>query len=73
METTLKVISFTALDRCDRCGAQALARAEKAGRDLLFCNHHLRKNYDVLLDGGWEIVEDYEAIQNLGATPMGAY
>ena len=30
-------------DRCDRCGAQAVARATlTSGMDLLFCGHHLR-------------------------------
>ncbi|WP_146341709.1 MULTISPECIES: hypothetical protein [Nesterenkonia] len=34
---------LTALDRCDRCGAQAYVRAELAsGGALLFCNHHGR-------------------------------
>ena len=35
--------TLTALDRCDRCGAQAYIRAELAsGGALLFCNHHGR-------------------------------
>ena len=30
-------------DRCDRCGAQAVARATMmSGSHLLFCGHHLR-------------------------------
>lgn len=33
--------TLTALDRCDRCGAQAYIRAELiSGGSLLFCNHH---------------------------------
>ncbi|GAA4833954.1 DUF7455 domain-containing protein [Garicola koreensis] len=36
--------TLTALDRCDRCGAQAYIRAELAsGGALLFCNHHGRE------------------------------
>ncbi|MDX6302286.1 MAG: hypothetical protein QOF53_3500 [Nocardioidaceae bacterium] len=32
---------LTALDRCDRCGAQAYLRIELAGgSELLFCAHH---------------------------------
>lgn len=32
---------LTALDRCDRCGAQAYVRVLLQGeRELLFCNHH---------------------------------
>ena len=32
---------LSALDRCDRCGAQAYLRVELAGGgELLFCAHH---------------------------------
>lgn len=35
--------TLTALDRCDRCGAQAYIRAVlTSGGALLFCNHHGR-------------------------------
>ena len=40
---------FTALDRCDRCGAQARVRAVlPGGGDLLFCGHHGRLHADAL-------------------------
>ena len=40
---------FTALDRCDRCGAQARVRALlPGGGDLLFCGHHGRLHADAL-------------------------
>ncbi len=40
---------FTALDRCDRCGAQAYVRVELAsGGELLFCAHHAREHCDKL-------------------------
>ena len=33
--------AFTALDRCDRCGAQAFVRTElPTGMELLWCGHH---------------------------------
>ena len=36
-------LTLGAADRCDRCGAQAVARATLAsGSHLLFCGHHLR-------------------------------
>jgi recombinational DNA repair protein (RecF pathway) len=38
----------TALDRCDRCGAQATSRAVLARGELLFCGHHARKHADAL-------------------------
>ncbi len=32
---------LTAIDRCDRCGAQAYVRVTLgSGMDLLFCGHH---------------------------------
>lgn len=35
---------FTALDRCDRCGAQAKVRAIMPSTlIMLFCNHHGNK------------------------------
>ena len=40
---------LTALDRCDRCGAQAYLRVELAGGgELLFCAHHGREHEDKL-------------------------
>ena len=44
MTATLSpTIPLTALDRCDRCGAQAYVRVTlAAGGDLLFCGHHFR-------------------------------
>ena len=40
---------LSALDRCDRCGAQAYLRVELAGGgDLLFCAHHAREHGDKL-------------------------
>jgi len=36
-------VALGAADRCDRCGAQAVARATMlSGSQLLFCGHHLR-------------------------------
>jgi hypothetical protein len=40
--------AFTALDRCDRCGAQAFVRAVLPAGDLLFCAHHAREYGDAL-------------------------
>ena len=40
---------LTAIDRCDRCGAQAYLRVELAGGgELLFCAHHARAHGDKL-------------------------
>ncbi len=36
-------VELSAADRCDRCGAQAVAQATlSSGAHLLFCGHHLR-------------------------------
>jgi len=40
---------LTALDRCDRCGAQAYLRVTLEGdTELLFCAHHAREHGDKL-------------------------
>lgn len=40
---------LSAIDRCDRCGAQAYLRVELAGGgELLFCAHHAREHGDKL-------------------------
>jgi len=37
--------ALTAVDRCDRCGAQAYVRALlPSGLELLFCAHHNRRH-----------------------------
>ena len=43
--TTAVVSPLKAVDRCDRCGAQAYIRVVLAGGgDLLFCGHHGRRH-----------------------------
>lgn len=66
LDNEMPLIDFTAEDRCDRCGAQAytLAKNENCG-ELLFCLHHRRQHVNALLDEGWEIVDDYEAMSRL--------
>ena len=40
---------LTAVDRCDRCGAQAYLRVElTTGGELLFCAHHAREHGEKL-------------------------
>lgn len=62
---TVEMVSFTAEDRCDRCAAQAYHLARKNGLELYLCIHHHRDHHNDLLDTGWEIVSDQEAIDNL--------
>ncbi len=44
MTTAVASRELNALDRCDRCGAQAYVRVvlESSGGELLFCGHHAR-------------------------------
>jgi hypothetical protein len=66
MDAQLELMKFTAADRCDRCGAQAYHVARHEGRsDLYFCKHHMRDHKDALLDTGWKIISDQEAIDAL--------
>ncbi|GAC1609981.1 MAG: hypothetical protein NVS3B26_14300 [Mycobacteriales bacterium] len=60
--------AFTALDRCDRCGAQAFMRAVLVTGDLLFCAHHGREYGDVLAAKAL-VVEDARATTNAKPSP----
>ena len=62
--TALVPHTFTALDRCDRCGAQAFVRAVLATGDLLFCAHHGRKYNDVLAATALTVEDGTETINS---------
>lgn len=50
---------LNALDRCDRCGAQAYVRAVMAnGFELLFCGHHAKKYQEGLATAAERIVDE---------------
>ena len=54
---------LTALDRCDRCGAQAYVRVTLAsGGDLLFCAHHGKKYEDGLKSVAVDIHDETEKL-----------
>lgn len=45
-------------DRCDRCGAQALVRAQlRTGGALLFCGHHWADHEDALMAVAAEVFD----------------
>lgn len=49
MTATAQLTGLSAVDRCDRCGAQAYVRVELAGgAELLFCAHHAKQHEDKL-------------------------
>ena len=50
---------LTAVDRCDRCGAQAYVRVLLPGAlELLFCAHHNRQHSSALADIAVEIQDE---------------
>jgi hypothetical protein len=61
---------LTAVDRCDRCGAQAYLRVElTAGGELLFCAHHAREHGDKLREIAAHV---HDETHKLAATPAAA-
>lgn len=67
--TTAVAQRITALDRCDRCGAQAyvLVRLETGG-ELYFCAHHARKHGEVLRSMAIEWVDETDRLAEDAAT-----
>jgi hypothetical protein len=61
---------LSAVDRCDRCGAQAYVRVELAsGGELLFCAHHARTHLDALQQVAASI---HDETDRLADTPASA-
>jgi hypothetical protein len=54
--------TLTAVDRCDRCGAQARVRVVLATGDLLFCAHHAKAYEDKLRASAVEYVDETAAL-----------
>lgn len=51
MTETVTNPMLTALDRCDRCGAQAYLRVFlRSGGELLFCAHHATAHREKLTE-----------------------
>jgi hypothetical protein len=54
---------LTAVDRCDRCGAQAYVRVLlPSARELLFCAHHNRQHEEALAKVAVEIQDETERL-----------
>jgi hypothetical protein len=61
--------ALTALDRCDRCGAQAYVRVElSTGGELLFCAHHGREHAHALRGVATEIHDETEKLTDTPAS-----
>ena len=59
----LETSPLNALDRCDRCGAQAYVRAVMSnGFELLFCGHHAKKYQEGLNSSASSIVDETERL-----------
>lgn len=59
----LESTPLNALDRCDRCGAQAYVRAVMAnGFELLFCGHHAKKYQEGLSNTAARIQDETDRI-----------
>ena len=65
MTTTATHDPMSALDRCDKCGAQALVRATLANGELYFCGHHGREMSSKLVASSL-VVYDPEGVFNYG-------
>lgn len=62
IQGTLEV-PLTALDRCDRCGAQAYMRATLSGGiELLFCAHHTLEHGPKLKDAGYHVYDETQKL-----------
>ena len=62
--------ALSAVDRCDRCGAQAYLRVElQSGGELLFCAHHAREHGDKLKEIAATVVDE---THKLSPTPAAA-
>ena len=67
-QTLLAPTDLTAMDRCDRCGAQAFFRAVLTTGELLFCAHHGREYGDKLATAAVRI-EDRSGAINVRPSP----
>jgi hypothetical protein len=64
-------VALSAADRCDRCGAQAIARATlSSGAHLLFCGHHLRAHEASLREISARISKSSGAVHHSGSDEL---
>ncbi|HJR88767.1 MAG TPA: hypothetical protein VJ782_01240 [Aeromicrobium sp.] len=69
MTATAQLTGLSAVDRCDRCGAQAYVRVELAGgAELLFCAHHARQHEDKLREIAITIHDETDQLERSDAS-----
>ena len=65
---TIDSQELTALDRCDRCGAQAYVRKVLAsGSELLVCSHHWHDNEERLREIAVSIHDETDRLSDVPA------
>lgn len=71
MTTLTATASLGALDRCDRCGAQAYVRVTLGGGgELLFCAHHARQHEDKLREMSADIHDESDKLTETPAVTV---
>lgn len=67
-ETQPLTVSTNALNRCDRCGAQAYVSVLlDTGGNLMFCSHHWRETKPALGDRAADVVDETRRLAALEA------
>ena len=62
--------ALSAIDRCDRCGAQAYLRVMlAAGGELLFCAHHAREHSEKLREIAEHVHDETDKLADSPAAP----
>lgn len=63
--TASSAAPLTAVDRCDRCGAQAYMRVSlQTGGELLFCAHHAREHGEKLREIAAHVHDETDRLTN---------
>ena len=69
MTALAQLSGLSAIDRCDRCGAQAYVRVELSGNaELLFCAHHARQHEEKLREVAITIHDETEKLADVPAS-----
>ena len=56
---------LTALDRCDRCSAQAYVRATGVSGELYFCGHHFAGMEENVSKWAFEIIDERDRLNKV--------
>ena len=63
-QVLLETTPLRAIDRCDRCGAQAYVRVTlPTGGTLIFCGHHAKKHEEKLKMIATEYVDETNRLE----------